>query len=306
MEIIVGKYAGFCYGVNRAVEGLDKAICDENNRSNSNNSNNKSINNQVQCYGEIVHNNNVINYFKNKGVEFIDDLSKVDKRKKLVLRAHGVRKEDYNYLKNNGIEYKDFTCHNVLKVHNIVESNKDNLIILTGDKNHPENIGTISFGENIIVINDPSELNDINIMEKIVKSDKNKVVLVSQTTYSMEKFLIIEKLLKNILKNTDKDFITYKTICSSTKFRQLETEEIAKKVELMIIIGSNISSNTKKLKEIAEKYTKTIMIENIDDLEGIDLPNKIGITAGASAPKSIIDDIVKILKGDTKVRGNTK
>lgn len=292
MEIIVGKYAGFCYGVNRAVEGLNK-IVEENSKEEAN----------IKCYGEIVHNNNVVKDFQEKKVEFIEDLSKVNREDKVVIRAHGIRKEDYELLKEKGIDCKDFTCHNVLRVHNIVENNKDSLIILTGDRNHPENIGTISFAKDIIVINNPEELANENIIKRIKEqSKKNKrIVLISQTTYSMEKFNIIVGLLKKILEGTDINLDIEKTICSSTRFRQLETEEIAKKVELMIIIGSKTSSNTKKLKEVAEKYTKTIMVESKDDL-GIIEEEKIGIMAGASAPDYIIKDIVEYLEEMDKNR----
>lgn len=292
MEIIVGKYAGFCYGVNRAVDGLNK-IVEENSKEETN----------IKCYGEIVHNNSVVKDFQEKKVEFIEDLSKVNREDKVVIRAHGIRKEDYELLKEKGIDYKDFTCHNVLRVHNIVENNKDSLIILTGDRNHPENIGTISFAKDIIVINNPEELANENIIKRIKEqSKKNKrIVLISQTTYSMEKFNIIVGLLKKILEGTDINLNIEKTICSSTKFRQLETEEIAKKVELMIIIGSKTSSNTKKLKEVAEKYTKTIMVESKDDL-GIIEEEKIGIMAGASAPDYIIKDIVEYLEEMDKNR----
>lgn len=292
MEIIVGKYAGFCYGVNRAVDGLNK-IVEENSKEKAN----------IKCYGEIVHNNNVVKDFQEKKVEFIEDLSKVNREDKVVIRAHGIRKEDYELLKEKGIDYKDFTCHNVLRVHEIVEKNKDSLIILTGDRNHPENIGTISFAKDIIVINNPEELANENIIKRIKEqSKKNKrIVLISQTTYSMEKFNIIVGLLKKILEGTDINLDIEKTICSSTKFRQLETEEIAKKVELMIIIGSKTSSNTKKLKEVAEKYTKTIMVESKDDL-GIIEEEKIGIMAGASAPDYIIKDIVEYLEEMDKNR----
>lgn len=288
MEIIVGKYAGFCYGVNRAVDGLNKII-EENSKEETN----------IKCYGEIVHNNNVVKDFQEKKVEFIEDLNKVNREDKVVIRAHGIRKEDYELLKEKGIDYKDFTCHNVLRVHKIVENNRDSLIILTGDRNHPENIGTISFAKDIIVINNPEELADENIIKRIKEqSKKNKrIVLISQTTYSMEKFNIIVGLLKKILKGTDINLDIEKTICSSTRFRQLETEEIAKKVELMIIIGSKTSSNTKKLKEVAEKYTKTIMIDTENDLdETIFAHNKIGIMAGASVPSYIIDNVVEFLK----------
>lgn len=292
MEIIVGKYAGFCYGVNRAVDGLNK-IVEENSKEEIN----------IKCYGEIVHNNNVVKDFQEKKVEFIEDLSKVNREDKVVIRAHGIRKEDYELLKERGIDYKDFTCHNVLRVHKIVEDNRDSLIILTGDRNHPENIGTISFAKDIIVINNPEELANENIIKRIKEqSKKNKrIVLISQTTYSMEKFDIIVGLLKKILEGTDINLDIEKTICSSTKFRQLETEEIAKKVELMIIIGSKTSSNTKKLKEVAEKYTKTIMVESKDDL-GIIEDEKIGIMAGASAPDYIIKDIVEYLEEMDKNR----
>ena len=135
MEIIVGKTAGFCYGVKNAVNGLNKECENE----------------KIDCLGEIVHNEEVCNNFKNKGVNFINDVK--ESKNKVVIRAHGVPKEVYNYLENNNIKYKDLTCPKVLKVHDICNQYKDDyFIFIIGSKMHPEIIGTKSFCKNYFII----------------------------------------------------------------------------------------------------------------------------------------------------------
>ena len=344
MKIIIGKTAGFCYGVKRAVEGAEKEAT--NNKKN------------IYCLGEIVHNKDVVKDLENKGIKFIDDLDSYNNKinttkttiikesekdgeeetkkelekdseeetkkelkkdnkkeienkikeeikkerqeeKKIIIRAHGIPKEMYEKAKEKNFKIIDYTCPNVLKIHKIAEEKKDDhYIILFGNINHPENIGTISyFGKNYSV---GLEKEDIEkALKKLEESNLKKLLIISQTTYSIEKFNEYSNLIQKKLENKNIEIEIKNTICKATEIRQKETEEISKKVDLLIIIGGKNSSNTKKLYEIAKKHSsKAILIENKDqiDLKEIENTKKIGIMAGASTPEEKIKEVIHKLK----------
>ena len=154
MKIILGKTAGFCYGVKRAVDGAIKEINEIP---------------KVQCLGEIVHNKQVVNDLKNKGIEFIENIQQANKP--TIIRAHGVPKEVYTYAQNNNIEIIDYTCPNVLKIHKIIEeySKNEYFIILCGSETHPENVGSISHCKsNYFIIELPEDTK--NAVKKIKKN----------------------------------------------------------------------------------------------------------------------------------------
>ncbi len=211
-----------------------------------------------------------------------------------IIRAHGVSKEIYDLANKMKIKIKDYTCPNVLKIHKIVdEFNKNGyFIFLLGSKNHPENIGTLSYCTNYFVIEDEKDIK--NAIETFKKSNINKLLLISQTTYSLEKFDKIKRILQEKIPK-EVDFYIKNTICLATEQRQKETEELSKKVDAMIIVGGKNSSNTRKLYEIASNNcTNTILVETVKELD--ELPNDIlsvGIMAGASTPKESIDEIIK-------------
>lgn len=285
MEIIIGKTAGFCYGVKRAVDGSKEQI--QNNK-------------KVYCLGEIVHNKQVVSELEGKGIQFIENLEDVKEQDaKLIIRAHGVDKKIYELAKNKNIEIVDYTCPNVLKIHKIAKQyQKDGYyIFLTGTENHPEVIGIISnCGGNYSLITIEEDV------EKAIKSLKEsnikKLVLISQTTYSVKRFENVKNLIQN---NIDKD-IEYEiknTICLATEQRQKETRELSQKVDMMIIIGGKNSSNTKKLYETAiENCKNTLCIETKEELKNINIKEvaKVGIMAGASTPQKSIDEVVEFLK----------
>lgn len=274
MEIIIGKNAGFCYGVERAVnKTIEEAKKDK-----------------VFCLGEIVHNQNVINYLKEQGLRLIDNIEETSG--KTIIRAHGVPKTVYQKAKDMNITLVDLTCPSVLKIHKIAEqySKKDYFIIITGKYNHPEIIGIESCcGSKYKIIGEKEEIP--NLLKQI--QDENKILLISQTTYSSKKFDDIVKILRQNIKS-DVIFEIKKTICPSTEIRQKETEEIAKKVDLMIIIGDKKSSNTNKLYEISCKFCNNVLF--IADYTQLDMKKiqdvqKVGIMAGASTPK---EDIIAV------------
>ena len=286
MEIIIGKTAGFCYGVRRAVEGAKKEVkeCNENNE-------------KICCLGEIVHNKQVIESLRNNGLQFIENIENANG--KTLIRAHGVPKEIYEKAQKNNIQVIDFTCNKVLKIHEIAQryADKGYYILLCGSKNHPENIGTISYcGKYVSIIEKDEDIN--NSFKNFEESNIKKLLLISQTTFNIEKFKKVQKEIKEKL-GKDILFKVKNTICMATKSRQEETKEIAIKVQYMIIIGGKNSSNTKKLYEIAKQYCKNcISIEAEEELpiEDIKQYKTIGIMAGASTPGETIKNVEKILK----------
>ena len=279
MKIIIGKTSGFCYGVKRAVEGATSEIT-----SNSE---------EVCCLGELVHNKQVIEKLKKLGIKCIEKIDEANGT--TIIRAHGVPKEVYDIAKEKNIKIKDYTCPNVLKIHEIAQkyTQEGYFIILLGNKKHPENIGTLSYCDNYYVIENED---DISEAVKTFKNSKiHKLLLISQTTFSVEKFNKIEKILKNEIEK-DVEFIIKNTICMATELRQKETESISKKVDMMIIIGGKNSSNTKKLYEVAKNNcSNTILIETAKELNLQDNVETVGIMAGASTPKESIDEVVKQL-----------
>lgn len=279
MEIILGKTAGFCYGVKRAVDGVKEELNDKKN---------------VYCLGEIVHNKNVIEKFEKKGAVFINNPSEA--KEKVIIRAHGITKQVYKELEDKKLEIKDLTCPNVLKIHKIAEeyAKKGYFIILIGEKKHPETIGTASFcGEKSIVLEKEEEIE--NVLNKIEESDN--ILIIAQTTYNSKKFDDLVNILK--IKNPTKKIEVRKTVCEATRVRQKETENISKNVDLMIIIGGKKSSNTNKLYEISKNNCqKVYFVQSSDDVENIDFNGveKVGIMAGASTPEEDIKDVVNKIK----------
>ena len=281
MDIIVGKTAGFCYGVKRAVDGAIEEL---------------KKNNNINCLGELVHNKQVIDNLKEKGFNFIDKIE--DSTGATIIRAHGITKNVYEYANKNNIIIKDYTCPNVLKIHEIAEnySKEGYCIFICGSSNHPETIGTISYcGEKFFVIEKEEDIEDA--LSIFNNNNYTKLLLLAQTTYSLQKFEIItEKLKEKLPKNIE--LIVKNTICKATELRQRETEKISKEVDYMIIIGGKNSSNTKKLYEISIQNCKnSICIETAEELnkENLKKYGKIGIMAGASTPQESIDNVINEL-----------
>ncbi len=282
MELIVGKTAGFCYGVKRAIDGAMEEL---------------KQNETLYGLGEIVHNKEVIKQLENLGMNFVDEIEEI--KGKTIIRAHGIKKQTYKLAKEKQIELIDYTCPKVLKIHQIAEeyANKGYYIFLLGNKEHPENVGTLSYcGENKFVIEKENEV--IKALEIFEKSGIKKLLVISQTTYSLEKFYIIEEIIKNEI-SRDVELIIKNTICHATEIRQKETREMAQKVDCMIIIGGKNSSNTKKLYKIAKQHCETVLlIENETELEldRINLDKKVGIMAGASTPRKSIEKVIEKLE----------
>ena len=275
MEVIVAKTAGFCFGVKRAVEKVYEQI--ENGKK------------PIYTYGPIIHNEEVVRDLSEKGVGVIDtkeDLAAL-KDGVVVIRSHGVGKEIYDILEGNGVEIVDATCPFVKKIHNIVaeQSAAGRHVIIVGDAKHPEVQGIRGWGDaNTKVIDSYEEFENLAISPKV------QLCLVAQTTFNYNKFQeLVEKISR-----TSYDINVLNTICNATQERQVEAKKVASQVEVMLVIGGKHSSNTQKLYEICQKECKnTYYIQTIGDLnpECISSACNVGITAGASTPNNIIEEV---------------
>lgn len=282
MEIIVGKTAGFCHGVKNAVDKTKEEVQKQKT---------------TYCLRELVHNKQVTKELEKQGLIIIDDIEKA--KENVIIRSHGVPEEIYEKAKKLNLKVIDLTCPNVLKIHNIVKEyfNKSYYIFIIGQKDHAETIGTISYcKENSTILEKKEDVN--KAIKDFEQSNLKKVLVVSQTTFSMEKFdEIVKSIEQNINKNVELKIKN--TICNATSIRQKETQKIANQVDLMIIIGGKHSSNTNKLYEIAKKEcSRCMLIETAEELNKscIKNINKIGIMAGASTPNESIANVVEKLK----------
>lgn len=289
MEIVVGKTAGFCYGVENAVKKTEKVLEEKTQETN-------------YCLGELVHNRQVVEKLQKQGLKVIEEVNQIDDKiesKNVIIRAHGVPPKIYQEIEMKKGNIIDLTCPNVLMIHKLAEEyvNQGYYIFLTGKKEHPEVVGIIGYCQNqCSIIESEKEIEEE--MNKLKKSSKEKVVILSQTTFSMEKFQKIVETIQDKFKNTKWKLEIKNTICNATKLRQEETEELSKKVDCMIIIGGKNSSNTKKLYEIASQNCKNaVNIETKGELAKIQLNQyqKIGIMAGASTPAKSMEEVITYL-----------
>jgi len=273
MKIIVAKKAGFCFGVKRAIDiTFDLA---------------KGSGKGVFTYGPLIHNPQVVEELKQKGIHTTDDLYSGD-IKTLIIRTHGVSPEVYTETTKMGYNLIDATCPFVKKAQNFTGKLRDEgyQVLIIGDKHHPEVQGLIGFaGSNVIVATRTEHL------KKIAR----KVGIIVQTTQSFE---TLKEIVLAVIA-TAREVKIYNTICDSTVQRMKETKEIAKKVDLMIIVGGKNSANTNQLVKLSkEACAKVYHLETAEEIEKKWLRNieKVGISGGASTPQSIINDVIKKIK----------
>ena len=305
MEVVVAEHAGFCFGVTKAVETVYEQI-------------NAGKAENIYTYGPIIHNETVVSDLEKKGVKVIngiDDLQRIvcsqdgnssdqnknsDKTEKseyntasravtgtIVIRSHGVTRDVQAALEKTGLEISDATCPFVKRIHKVVDTESSNgkRIIVVGSANHPEVEGIVSYANGpVYVIESP---------EEALKFSEDKALeytLVSQTTFNKKKFQETVEIFKNNSYNIN----VVNTICNATDERQTEAEKIAASADVMIVIGGASSSNSRKLYEIcAKECDNTYFIQTLDDLH-LDLHDHVkivGITAGASTPKNIIEEV---------------
>ena len=275
MEVIVAKTAGFCFGVERAVNQVYDQI--------------KHGSGPIYTLGPIIHNEGVVRDLEEKGVKVLNSENEISALTEgtVIIRSHGVGKHIYDMLKAQGVQIVDATCPFVKKIHRIVQeqSLQGRRVIIIGDETHPEVEGIKGWGDarTMVVKNEEQ-------MEKLPSFTGEKLCIVSQTTFNYNKFKdLVEKFEKK-----GYDILVLNTICNATQERQVEAERIASQVDAMIVIGGKNSSNTRKLYEICQKECKdTYYIQTLDDLnpESVNSVRSVGITAGASTPKKIIEEV---------------
>ena len=275
MEIKVAKNAGFCFGVKRAVELVGRLSAEGD---------------PVYTYGEIIHNESVVKELESKGVRVVNNLDELKNLKKgtLVIRSHGIPKSDYDKLSELGTEYEDATCPFVKKIHKLARqysADSNNQIVIIGSKTHPEVIGIRGWCLTEPVIFETVE----EVMDYSENSDKKHVIL-AQTTFNLNKFQDIVEIFKKKRYYS----IVLNTICDATSKRQTETEKLAGEADAMIVVGGRHSSNTQKLYNICiKKCVDTYYIQTLEDLDirKLRLFRCVGITAGASTPNNIIEEV---------------
>ena len=278
-KITLAKTAGFCFGVNRAVNLLEKMV----------------ENGEKACtLGPIIHNPQVISHFENHGVRVIDRPDDCHANETLVVRTHGVEKAVLSAVEESGRPFLNATCPFVTKIHKIVRENStpENVTFIAGDSRHPEVVGIRSYcNGRSFVFNSYEEL--LSIIENHPNLDENGLILVSQTTFSTNSFKKCVKKIKMVYTNA----VIFDTICSATEERQAEAQKLSLENDAMLIIGGRQSSNTAKLKAVCEANCPTFLIETAQELNGIDLSrfHAVGVTAGASTPDSIIKEVLKTM-----------
>ncbi len=274
MEVILAKSAGFCFGVKRAVDTVYEQI--------------DSVD-RIYTYGPIIHNEEVVKDLEKKGVVVLDEDESVEKLKEgtVVIRSHGVEKKVCEQIEKQGLRCVDATCPFVKKIHRIVEekSMEGYRIVIIGDPKHPEVKGICGWS-----VSKPTVIETAQEAEDFIASKNEKICIVSQTTFNYNKF----QDLVEIFQKKGYDIIVVNTICNATEERQTEARNIASRVDVMIVIGGTHSSNTRKLYEICKKECEnTYFIQTLEDLH-LELPKSaklVGITAGASTPNNIIEEV---------------
>ncbi len=278
MEVIVAKTAGFCFGVKRAVDKVYEQI--ENGVK------------PIYTYGPIIHNEEVVRELSEKGVQIIPDEASLSKIREgtVIIRSHGVSEHIYELIEENGLHMVDATCPYVKKIHQIVKkhSNLGYEIVIIGNDGHPEVEGIKGWcSGKVTVIATEEEAKQFRTLPGA------SVCVVAQTTFNYKKFNKLVEIISEM--RYDKADIL-NTICSATEERQAEAREIAARVDCMIVIGGSRSSNTRKLFEICKKEcANTYYIQTMKDLDIRLLPAEscVGITAGASTPNKLIEEVSK-------------
>lgn len=289
MKLTIAKSAGYCFGVKRAVNMVYQEA--------------EEAKVPVYTYGPIIHNEEVVRDLKQRGVHVVRELKELENlpKGKIIIRSHGISRREHEAMKACGFEVLDATCPFVLKIHRLVEkySKEGYRIVIAGNEHHPEVEGILGWVEGQPAYTVTSQ-EDI---EKLPLKEGEKVCLVAQTTFNYNKF----QELVEIISKKGYNIIIRNTICNATEERQTEAREIAKRVDAMIVIGGSSSSNTRKLYEICKKECyDTFYIQTINDLdlESLGRTECIGITAGASTPNNIIEEVcTNVRKFCRDVRG---
>lgn len=271
MQVIIAKNAGFCFGVKRAVDIVEKAL--EQGET-------------VYCLGSLIHNHQVIERLEKKGLVTVEKIEDIPAGSKFIVRSHGIAPEIVEKIKTNGGEILDATCPFVRRAQLVAKKfHEDGFdVVLCGDPHHAEVLGINAWaGNSAMMIHDASEAKGLKF--------KKTVGILSQTTQKID---LLKNTVANLLEN-NKKLIIENTICLDSSTKQAEVSALAKEVDVMIVIGGRDSSNTGKLVQLSEaQKIPTYHIETASELHCDWFLNaeKIGIAAGASTAKFLIDDVV--------------
>lgn len=279
MQVTLAKTAGFCFGVDRAVN-LIYQLLDEGKK--------------VATLGPIIHNPQMVDSLQQRGVQIVQSIDEMQKGYMLVVRTHGVPKSEIDAITRSGSDYCDATCPFVSKIHKIVQNQcaEGGVVLIAGDETHPEVEGIRSYcsGRSYVFRNE-TELRSL-IQSHHLETEK-QLICVSQTTFSINEWKKCVKILKKVCTNA----VIFDTICSATSERQSEAVELSKNSDAMIVIGGRHSSNTTKLKEVSARNCPTFLVETAAELKDLDLTkfNFVGVTAGASTPAGIIKEVLQTM-----------
>lgn len=277
MSITVAKSAGFCFGVNRAIN-IVNSLLDKNVK--------------VSTLGPIIHNMEVVNELESRGCKAVSSIDEVENGATLVIRSHGVPKYVIDKLVENGVKYEDATCPFVKKIHNIVANpdNKDGIVLIAGNSVHPEVEGIIGHcSTECHTFKNSEEIDEI--YSNFLKTNNKQVFVVAQTTFDTKEWKKCVKKIKKLCTNAK----IFDTICNATSVRQTEADLLAAQSDFMVVIGDRHSSNTGKLFDICKRQCdNTVLIETADELNAnqVSVAEKIGVTAGASTPARIIKEVL--------------
>ncbi|MDO4487863.1 MAG: 4-hydroxy-3-methylbut-2-enyl diphosphate reductase [Eubacteriales bacterium] len=288
MKVKAALSAGFCYGVERAV----KTVYEETEKGR-----------KIYTYGPIVHNDLVVEELHEKGVSVIRDRDELMKKcedgslkgSTVIIRAHGIGDDEMKILEEQeNVRIIDATCPFVKRIHTIVKEAyaAGNDIVITGDREHPEVRGILGCIENDAIVISSTE----EALKIAQTNSSNCITIVSQTTFNAQKFKEIVEIFVNKLYITN----VVNTICSATQTRQQEARALSAECDVMLVIGSSGSSNTMKLFDICKSLCRvTYLIQNLEELKKVTITNSVrcvGITAGASTPKNIIEEVLDYVR----------
>jgi len=280
-QVVLAEHAGFCFGASKGVDAIEQSL---------------KLNVPIYTYGPILNNAVLVENYEKQGVKVINDVSELKAlpKGKVIIRCHGVPRDTYEELLATGHEVYDATCPFVKRIHRIVEkeSKEGTRIVVIGNPKHPEVIGIVGWSLNSATVVENAEEAKSFICDK-----EQKVCIVSQTTFNRKKF----QELVEIFQENSYNISVMNTICDATSVRQAEAHELSLKADVMLVIGDTQSSNSKKLFEICNANCKqTYFIQGLEDIAGR-LPKVsglVGITAGASTPKYIIEEVQNYVRND--------
>ncbi len=282
MQIILAKTAGFCFGVNRAVKLTYELL--EQGRP-------------VATLGPLIHNPQVVEDLESKGAITCDSVDDVPDGYEVVIRSHGVGQSVYDKISTRRLAYHDATCPFVTKIHKIAAraGAEDAMLLVAGDAKHPEVQGIVGHTTGKVEV-----FANLAELEKLLPEliQQKSIFAVAQTTFNVQSWETCKEFLKNQCTNAK----IFDTICNATWARQQEAEDLSQKCDHMVVIGGHHSSNTQKLLQVAARHTKAINVETADELDKdwLNGARIVGVTAGASTPSSIIEEVLNCMSEEIR------